>query len=94
MHGHTDLKMLSFIVYDPEWVQSSKTGLHKTLKNNIETSIKIVNEMLDLRYLTMRVKRHRRRMTTHPEAKVVLVSDLFFFFFGLTYVSCENYAVI
>jgi hypothetical protein len=46
--------------------------------------------MLDFRYLITRVKRHGRRTTTHPEAKVVLVSD----FFYLTYVNCENYAVI
>ena len=78
MHGHTNIELLSFIVYDPEWVQSSKTGLHKTLKINIETSIKIVNVMLDLRYLSMQVKRHSRRMTTHPEIKVVLVSDFLF----------------
>jgi hypothetical protein len=28
-------------------IQSSKTGLHKTLKTNIETSSKMVNVMLD-----------------------------------------------
>ena len=58
--------------------QSSKTGIHKTLKINIETSIKIVKVMLDFRYVTIRVKRHRRRTTTHPEATVVLVSDFLF----------------
>jgi hypothetical protein len=72
------LTQLSFIVYEPGLVQSSKTGLHKTLKIDVETSIKNVNLMLDFRYLTMRVKRHRRRTTTHPEAKVVLLSDFFF----------------